>query len=154
MSSWGELSGEERELFFHIAGPEADKQAARANFEESIHHFVFVHEMGIWWQACRHALSARNHYQNEYGADRIAIADWRQADPALASRMLSVFHGMVDHVSSPLPPGQAIETYFNSHYEQLGHSPDYAWYQSYMCVAAGAEKPEPGFATTLAETRP
>jgi hypothetical protein len=46
MSSWGELSPEERGLFFRIAGPKADEDAAHANFEEGIHHFVFVHEMG------------------------------------------------------------------------------------------------------------
>ncbi len=154
MASWGELSLEERGLFFRIAGPKADEDAAHANFEEGIHHFVFVHEMGHWWQACRHALSAQNYYQNEYGANRIAIAFWREADPALARRMVSVFHGLVDHAPSPVPPGQAIKTFFNSHYEQLGHSPDYAWYQSYMSVIASEETPTPSFATALAETRP
>ena len=154
MSSWGELSAEERGLFFRMAGPQADEDAAHAKFEEGIHHFVFVHEMGHWWQACRHALSARNNYKNEYGANRIAIAYWREADPALANRMVSVFRGMVDHVPSPVPQGQEIATYFNSHYEQLGHSPDYVWYQSYMNVAAAGEKPEPSFAKALAETRP
>jgi hypothetical protein len=68
--------------------------------------------------------------------------------------MVSVFHGLVDHVPSPVPPGQAIKTFFNSHYEQLGHSPNYAWYQSYMSAIASEETPAPTFATALAETRP
>ena len=153
-ASWTELSSEERKLFFHIAGPEADEKAAHATFEEAVHRWVFVHELGHWWQACRHANPSHSHYQIEYGANRIALAYWREADPGFADHMLSVFHAYIDHVSSPVPPGQDTEQYFNTHYEQLGPTPDYRWYQSHMIVSASEEKPSLSFAVALTETRP
>jgi len=153
-ANWEELSPEEHGLFVRLAGPKADENAAHAAFEDAVHRWVFVHELGHWWQACRHASSARSHYQIEYGANRIALAYWREADPHFANRMLSVFHGFVDHASSPVPHGQATEVYFNSHYDQLGPAPDYRWYQSYMILTASEEKPAPNFATAIAETRP
>jgi hypothetical protein len=149
---WGELSVEERGLFFRIAGPAAGESAAHAAFEDGVDHWVLVHELGHWWQACRHAHSAQGHYQMEYGANRIAFAYWREADPGLTNRMLSVFRGMVDHVPNPVPQGHATEAYFNSHYEQIAPTADYAWYQSYMSLTASEEKPAPSFATALAET--
>jgi hypothetical protein len=153
-ANWIELSPEERGLFFQLAGPHADEGAAHAAFEEAAHRWIFVHELGHWWQACRHANISHSKYQIEYGANRIALAYWREADPGFAIRMLSTFHGYVDHVPSPVPPGQATESYFNDHYEQLGPTPDYRWYQSHMIVTASQERPSPSFATALTETRP
>ena len=153
-ANWGELSTEEHGLFVRLAGPKADEHAAHAAFEDAVHRWIFVHELGHWWQACRHANSAHSNYQIEYGANRIALAYWREADPDFANRMLSIFHGFVDQAVSPVPYGQATEAYFNSHYEQLAPTPGYRWYQSYMIVTTSEEKPAPGFATALAETRP
>ena len=135
-ADWIELSPEERGLFFQLAGPHADEGAAHAAFEEATHRWILVHELGHWWQACRHANPSHSNYQIEYGANRIALAYWREADPDFAIRMLSTFHGYVDHVSSPVPPGQATEAYFNNHYEHLGPTPDYRWYQSHMIMTA------------------
>ncbi len=153
-ANWRELSAEEHGLFVRLAGPKADEYAAHAAFEDAVHRWIFFHELGHWWQACRHANSAHSNYQIEYGANRIALAYWREADPGFANRMLSVYHSFFDHASSPVPQGQATDAYFNSHYEQLAVTPDYRWYQSYMIVTTSDEKPAPSFATALAETRP
>ena len=153
-ANWAELTAEQHGLFLQLAGPEADADSAHAAFEEAVHRWVFVHELGHWWQACRHANASHGNYQIEYGANRIALAYWREADPDFADRMLSVFHSFVAHVASPVPAGLATEPYFNTHYEQLGPTPAYRWYQSHMIVAASQEEPAPRFAKALAETRP
>ncbi len=153
-ADWAKLSPEERGLFLHLAGPNADENAAHTMFEEATHRWIFVHELGHWWQACRHANPLHSNYQIEYGANRIALAYWREVDQDFANRMLTLFQGFVDHVPSPVPPGEATEPYFNTHYEQFGPTPAYRWYQSYMIVVASEEKPAPSFAAALAETRP
>ena len=153
-AGWTKLSAEQHALFVELAGPNADEAAAHAAFEQIAHRWIFVHELGHWWQACRHANAKHSNYQIEYGANRIAIAYWREADPGFAGQMMQLFHDFLDHVPSPVPQGQATEPYFNSHYEQLGPTPAYRWFQARMIVDAGDEKPAPTFAKALAETLP
>ncbi len=50
-SAWELLSDEEKSGFFRMPGPGATEEAARADFEIGAHHWVFVHELGHWWQA-------------------------------------------------------------------------------------------------------
>lgn len=51
--------------------------------------------------------------------------------------------GKGDHSPNPVPAGEDVEAYFNKHYQQLGPSPAYSWFQSRMNVAAYDEKPIP-----------
>jgi hypothetical protein len=156
-SLWELLKPEERGIFFRMADAAAKKHgsgeaAARHEFEIGVHHWVFVHELGHWWQACRKVNDNRKPYQFEYEADRIAAAYWNENDPSIARHMDEGFKSIVAHMPNPLPPGQEKASYFNEHYEQLGPTPAYIWFQSQMCVDAFAEKPVPSFLQTLRET--
>lgn len=149
-SDWTLLQPNERGLFFRLAGAGADEAAAHAAFEEGVHHWVFVHEMGHWWQDCSHAFKVSGPYENEFNANRIALAYWREVDPALAERMIALFQGMLGNAPSPVPSGQSMEEYFNKNYETLGPSPAYPWFQARMVVTASQETPVPTFARVLA----
>lgn len=157
-SLWELLQPKERGIFFRMAaaaqgpGPEPDEAAARREFETGVHHWVFVHELGHWWQACRKVNDGRKPYAFEYEADRIAAAYWREHDPAVAHHMDEGFQVIVAHSPNPVPPGQETAKYFNDNYEKLGPTPAYIWFQSQMCVTAFAEKPAPSFLQTLHET--
>ncbi len=52
-SAWEQMPKQERGIFYQLAGPGASEEAVRAEFETDAHHWIFVHEMGHWWQACR-----------------------------------------------------------------------------------------------------
>ncbi len=148
-SEWTKLTREEKSLFFTLAGPGADEQAAYAIFEEGTHRWVFVHELGHWWQACNRAIVGRSHYQAEYGANRIALAYWRETDPAFVNKMDALFQGTLNHLPNPVPQGQTIVEYFNDNYDSLGPTPAYRWFQSRMIVTAEEEEPHPTFAQAL-----
>ena len=91
-SLWELLKPEERALFFHMADAADKKQgsseaAARREFETGVHHWVFIHELGHWWQSCRKVNENRKPWAVEYEADRIAAAYWREHDGAVAQHM-------------------------------------------------------------------
>jgi len=153
ISDWMVLRPEEKAFFVQLAGPGAEDAAVRAVFEKAAHGWIFVHEMGHWWQACRGFIADHSHYQVEYGANRIALAYWRETDPEIVKLMMSLFHGVLDHAPSPVPAGQDAEAYFDRNYETLGPSPAYPWFQSHMGVALEEEKPAPTFAEALAATK-
>jgi len=153
-AGWELMSERERGLFYQIVGPGATEEQARAEFETAAHHWIFVHELGHWWQACRGVPHDGRHYAKEYGANRIAAAYWRERDPALTAHMRGVFEQVLSHAPNPVPAGQDVETYFDANYETLGPSPAYPWFQSRMTVTAFEEKPEPAFAQVLGETKP
>lgn len=152
--AWEQLTDGERGRFYRILGPGTTEAAARAEFETGAHHWVFVHEMGHWWQACRGVVSRDKHYAVEFGANRIAAAFWRQQDPHLVAHQRAVFEGLLQRTQSPVAEAQNIETYFDANYEKLGPTPAYIWFQARMCVTAFDEKPEPTFAQALKQTTP
>jgi hypothetical protein len=149
---WEMLKPEEKRIFFRLAGPKASEAAAKHEFEIGAHHWVFIHEMGHWWQACRKVNDGRKPYSFEYEADRIDAAYWRDADPTVDEHMRAKFQGLVDGAPNPVPVGQEPEAYFNENYERLGPTPAYIWFQSQMCVKVFAEMPPPSFMQTLRET--
>ena len=149
---WELLKPEERQIFFRLAGPDADEAAARREFETGAHHWVFIHEMGHWWQACRKVNDGRKPYAFEYEADRIDAAYWRDADPTVDTHMAPKFQGLMDRAPNPVPAGQDTAAYFNDNYEKLGPTPAYIWFQSQMCVKVFEETPAPTFLQTLWET--
>ena len=51
--AWEQLTDDEKGRFYRLLGPGTTEAAARGEFETGAHHWVFVHEMGHWWQACR-----------------------------------------------------------------------------------------------------
>jgi hypothetical protein len=152
-SDWALLKPQERAFFLQLAGPDATESDGRRVFDRAAHRWIFVHEMGHWWQACRKVNFDQNHYGIEYGANRIALAYWRTVDPTLMDTMMPAFESVLAHAPNPVPAGQNLEAYFNANYQELGPGPAYPWFQSHMVDAAAKEKPAPSFATVLAETK-
>jgi hypothetical protein len=118
-------------------------------FEQAAHGWILVHELGHWWQACRSVSSSSGPYQVEFGADRISLAYWREVDPAIVATMMPIFQSVLANAPNQVPAGEKVEAYFDKHYQELGPSPAYPWFQSHMNVSAYEEKPAPTFAQTL-----
>ena len=51
-SAWSLLKPAESEMFFRLMGPNATETDAKQEFEDGVHHWVIVHELGHWFQAC------------------------------------------------------------------------------------------------------
>jgi len=153
-AGWELMSQKGKGLFYQLAGPGATEAMARAEFETDAHRWIFVHELGHWWQACRGVPHDGRHYAKEYGANRIATAYWRERDPAIVPHMRGAFEMVLSRSPNPVPAGQEVEAYFDANYETLGPSPAYPWFQSRMSIVAFDEKPEPTFAQVLEETKP
>ena len=152
-SAWHQLSPEEQGFFAHIAGPGADAKAVRTGFEGAAHRWIFIHELGHWWQNCKKVDRTSDHYQQEYEANRIAAAYWRKADPAFLARIVGVFHAVYEAGPNPVPEGVDPVKFFNDNYgEALAKTNAYPWFQSKMNVGVDAEKPAPTFARALRET--
>ena len=147
-SNWNLLSQPEKAMFVQLAGPGKQESDARHLFDVA-HQWIFIHELGHWWQACSGGNAAKSHYQVEYGANRIALSYWREVNPQVAETMKPVFQAVVDHAPSPVPPDQSVEDYFNANYETLGPSPRYPWFMSRMNLAAVDVMPGPTFAAAL-----
>jgi hypothetical protein len=52
-----------------------------------------------------------------------------------------------------VPAGASVEPFFNDHYQELGPTPGYLWFQSQMCLKAFDEKPAPSLKQVLTETK-
>jgi hypothetical protein len=152
--AWEQLSEAERGRFFRLLGPGTTEAAAREEFETGAHHWVFIHEMGHWWQACRGVVDRGKHYAIEFGANRIAAAYWKDHDPQVVAHQRAVFEGILKRHPNPVGDAQNIEAYFDANYEKLGPTPAYIWFQARMCVAALDEQPLPSFAQALKQTTP
>jgi len=100
--AWEQLTDGERGRFYRLLGPGTSEAAARAEFETGAHHWVFVHEMGHWWQACRGLVNADKHYAVEFGANRIATAYWQERDPQVVAHQRAVFEGLLSDLQAPL----------------------------------------------------
>jgi hypothetical protein len=151
--AWELMTEREKALMYQLAGPGATEEAARAEFEMDSHHWVFVHEMGHWFQACRGVPHDGRHYAKESGANRIAAAYWRERDASVVPHMRAAFEMVLSHAPNPVPEGQDVETYFNANYEKLGPTPAYIWFASKMCITVIDERPEPTWAQALRETK-
>jgi hypothetical protein len=147
-SGWSLLNPQEKAMFVQLAGPGKSEGDAEELFNVA-HQWIFIHELGHWWQACTGGNDRRSHYEVEYGANRIALAYWREVNPQTAETMRPVFQAVADHAPNPVPPGQSVEKYFNANYEKLGPSPVYPWFMSRMNLAAFDEKPAPTFTAVL-----
>jgi hypothetical protein len=152
-SAWEQLTDEEKSGFFQMLGPGTTEDAARAEFEMGAHSWVFVHELGHWWQACRNVPETGSGYAIESGADRVAAAYWREHDASIIAHQRGVFEFIQSHVPRPVPAGQSVEAYFDAHYpDKFGSVREYIWFQARMCLAMFDEKPSPTFAQSLKET--
>jgi hypothetical protein len=146
---WQQLTDEDKPVFFRLAGPAATEETAHREFEIGIHHWVFIHEMGHWVQACLQQNEDREAYSIEYGANRTAMAYWRETDPKLVEHMISHFQALLKSAPSPIPKGKSVEAYFNDNYEKLAGTPTYTWFQSEMINKIYEERPIPTFKQSL-----
>ena len=106
VATWSRLTEEQRQRFASLAEHTGARQSAQAMFEDGTYGWVFVHELGHWWQSCRQ-LTRPHSYGEEAGANRIALAFWRMQDPAFAERMLATFGYLQGAIPSPVPAGHA-----------------------------------------------
>ena len=136
---WETLPPDQKTIFENFAQQTGHGMTARAFFDQAVYKWIFVHELGHWWRKCQH--QDTNPYAEEKAANRIAAAYWHEADPKFYTFMVSVFQGMVDHVPSPVPAGQAKEAYLNANYQNLPGGQAYSWYQSIMNVEVSHEQP-------------
>jgi hypothetical protein len=139
------------EVFFHLAGLDADENAAHRVFEHGTYGWVFVHELGHWWQACIGSAENKTHYRREYDANRIAAAYWRGHDPPMLQGWTAGFSRILAGAPNPVPAGQTPEEYFN--YLGLTHSADYTWFQARLVTDVSAENPPPTFAVVLLQSK-
>lgn len=145
---WSSLSAEQRARFARLAGLLGGGKTGEEAFEDGVHHWVFIHELSHWWQACQHK-TTENHYSVEYGANRIAAAYWRLKDPAFMERTEKKMTTVIATMSQPVPEDQSPEKYFNENYEKLGPTPAYIWFQYSMVVKVQNEKPLPSLQQAL-----
>jgi hypothetical protein len=148
ISVWSALSPEQQARFSRLASLLGEGKTGEQAFEDGVHHWVFVHELSHWWQACQHK-TGENHYSVEYGANRIAAAYWRLKDPAFMERTEKKMTTVTATMPNPVPPDQPAERYFNDNYEKLGPTPAYIWFQYSMVLKVQREKPLPTLSQTF-----
>src|ERR1700753_3311952 len=100
--AWEQMTGEEQAIFYKGLGPGATEASARAEFEVGVHHWVLIHEMGHWWEACRGVVDHGDHYQFEFVADRIAAAYWTRRDPSVIAQQKAVVEAILQKGAHPL----------------------------------------------------
>ncbi len=150
VATWTRLGPEQRERFVKLAARSGDRADAQAMFADGTYGWVFVHELGHWWQACR-KLTRAHSYGEEAGANRIALAFWREQDPGLAARMLDTFRYLQGAIESPVPAGSPKEQYLDEHFMVLAQSRGHTWYQADMTLGLAAESPRPSFHKALSQ---
>jgi hypothetical protein len=148
IAMWSALTPEQQSRFSRLAIRLGKGQTGEQAFEDSVYHWVFVHELGHWWQACGHRTGG-NHYSVEYGANRIAAAYWRLKDPAFMQRTEEKMLTLYATMPNPVPEGQVKQRFFNENYDKLGPTPAYIWFQYSMVLGAQAESPLPSLQQTL-----
>jgi hypothetical protein len=138
---------------FSSQGPHATESDGRRVFDRAAHRWIFVHEMGHWWQACR-----KVNFDQKSLWDRVR----RQPNcPRLLAHSGSHSHGHHDAclrecISSrtqSCPCRPESRSVLQCELSGVGPGPAYPWFQSHMVDAAAKEKPAPSFATVLAETK-
>jgi hypothetical protein len=150
-TDWTILDAERKAPFFQMAGPGASDEAAHAAFEDTMHRSMFVHELAHWWEACHKVTPAKplSLFQQGMQADRIAIAYWREADPALPPRVAAIAQGLIDHTPSPVPANEDVRGYFNRNYGTFDPSVQ-PWFGAQLYLAAYKEMPPPDLIHALA----
>jgi hypothetical protein len=103
---WSALSPDDQARFSKLADMLGEGRTGEQAFEDGVHHWVFIHELGHWWQACEHK-TEDFHYATEYGANRIAAAYWRLKDPEFMRRTQRKMTMVIAVMPNPVPDGQS-----------------------------------------------
>ncbi len=151
IASWNDITPQQRRQFSDMASTPGHPSTGRRMFENGTHKWVFIHELGHWWQHCA-GKDQTDSYALEMGANRIATAYWRSADPKQMAIFADGFKGLAKSLPNPVPHGADKRAYFDERYEALGRDPTaYTWYQSGMVANAYDERPVPTLRATLAQ---
>ncbi len=146
---WQQLTRRDQSAFYRLAGANPTLEDAHREFETGIHHWVFIHEMSHWAQACLHQDEDRMPYDYEYGANRIAMAFWRETDNKLLDHIVEHYQDVLKYQTSPVPDGQEVEEYFNTNFDKISPTPANAWFQSQMITELYEKRPKPTFKESL-----
>jgi hypothetical protein len=149
IGAWSHLSADEKQGFEDMARKMGPGAAARPVFENGTYRWVFVRELGHWWQTCQHKRRPQS-YAEESGASRVALAYWHEQDPQFAGHLVRGFRTLVNSRASPVPAGQSPQKYFDAHYQSIIHSDDYVWFQGKI-ISDLAEHAPPSFHQALAQ---
>ena len=147
---WSQLSAQQRDGFAGVAGAAGAPQAARAVYESGTYRWVFVQQLGHWWQDCRD-MARPESYAAQSGANRMALAFWRERDPRFAAAIVAGAVHLVSAVPDPLPAAEAAQTWLERHPGEASQSPAYEWLQAKMIATLAQEVPQPSFHKSLSQ---
>jgi len=150
VASWERLSDEERADFAAMATQIGGHATAVSVFEGGTYRWVFVHELAHWWQSCRHQTRPSS-FEEENGANRIALAFWRRQEPRFADGIVRGFQALARAFPSPVPTGQTLEEYADAHFDSISHGDTYTWFQASSVAALAEEEPRPSFHKALSQ---
>lgn len=145
---WPQLKPEEKSVFAQLAGAGATDAQAKDLFEMEARHWVLIVGTVRWWEACKQLTLKLTPYQAELQANRVALAYWREHDPAVVQQ-LTAMTDELDKEPSLVPAGQDFPTFFNQHYQKNASGKDYLWMQAQVVKTALAEDPQPTLVQTL-----
>lgn len=144
------LPVEQREAFDTRARQSGGTKTARSIFDESLLRWVFVRELGHWWQSCRQQTRAAS-FGEANGANRIALAFWREHDPHFAAGLVEDARALLRVLPSPLPPGAPLQVYFDANFRTIAVDGTHEWFQARMIADLANEVPQPSFHKALSQ---
>jgi hypothetical protein len=143
-------------IFTQWAGYTTDQPSGATLFSDMFYKFFFVHELGHWTTgqvlelrqdadkqtAIKNMLG--NNWQTELEVNRIAVAWWRENDPAFLAKLVGDFRKIQAALPNPVPPGADMQKYFADNYEKLGEDPQaYGWFLLQSVIMAYDEPARP-----------
>jgi hypothetical protein len=149
ITPWSQLSAQQQQGFEGVPGP-ATPAGARAAYESGTYRWVFVQQLGHWWQVCRH-MAGPETYAAQSGANRMALAFWRERDPRFAAAIVRGATELVNAVPDPLPGGQDAQAWLEAHPGEQLASPAHEWLQARMIATLAQETPQPSFHKSLSQ---
>jgi hypothetical protein len=150
IAGWTHLTDAERQGFDEMAQQMGGAANGRQVFENGTNRWVLVHELGHWWQFCRHQVRAQS-YAAENGADRIALAFWREHDPRYATGVVHGYRALLSSMPSPVPQGQSAPAYFDANATAVSQGNAYTWFQASMIAELAEEQPPPSLHKALSQ---
>jgi hypothetical protein len=150
IAGWTHLTIEERQGFEQMAQQMGGAASGRQVFENGTNRWVLLHELGHWWQSCRKQARPQS-YAAENGADRIALAFWREHDPRYATGVVHGYRSLLSSMPSPVPQGQSAPAYFDANLAQIAQGNACTWFQASMIAELAEEQPAPSLHKALSQ---
>lgn len=138
----------ERDAIVIGAGVAAPQAAPLPEYGD--YAWSFVHELSHWWQDCRRQARPRA-YGAEAGANRIALAFWRERRPRFAQAVVQRSQDVLQAIGDPLPAGESAQAYLAAHAEAPVDDGTARWLQAQMIATLAREQPAPSFHKALSQ---